>query len=133
MNYKIRAYRSSEYEMIKSWWISHNEPPPAVDMMPLDTSFIMEVDGHPSYCVSIILTNVLGMCYLENFIKDPGFTKKDQDYGKILSVHVDDFIKKMGYKRVVCYSYRPQTAARYNELGYKMTQYAQFNSHVKEL
>ena len=45
------------------------------DFLPVDSTFIMEIDGRPAYCVPIFLTNA-NRVYLDDLISDPDLTKE---------------------------------------------------------
>lgn len=133
MNYTIRNYKDSDYEMIKNWWNSQNEPVPTKDLIPLDSTFILEVDEQPIISISVFLTNTLGICFLENFIADP-LKKGDirKECSSIIVNYALSFAKEMGYKRAVCLSYREKLKQRYEDLGMRRT-VNNLTSFVREL
>lgn len=132
MQYTIRQYKDSDYSMIKEWWTSQNEVAPTEDMIP-KSSFVLEVDSEPVVSLSLFLTNVPGMCFFENFVGNP--LKKGEirkECGKAIMCHVADVAKKMGYKRIVCYSHKEKVKKRYEDMGMIRT-VNNLSSFVKEL
>lgn len=72
MDISIRKYRESDYPVIRAWWEVSGETPPLPSMMPLDSSFIVEIDGTPSLSVCLYLSNQKQACIAENFVGNPG-------------------------------------------------------------
>lgn len=132
MNYNIRPYTKSDISIVRGWWETHGEPPPPDDCIPVETSFIMEIEGVPTYSLCVTLTNTLGFCWISNYVKNPIVTSKTNEYGKIFLAHVDDFIRKLGYKRAIMFSMKDKLTAHYNELGYEQKG-VNIVCHVKEL
>ena len=131
--HSIRKYDKSDYPMLKSWWEAHNEPVPSEDLMSELGTFIFEIRGEPILSISVILTNVPGMCFLENFIANPTMDKNDRkEYSQMLVNYALNFAKALGYKRAVCFSYRDSVKARYENLGMTKT-LDNLSSFVREL
>lgn len=131
-SYKIRPYTKSDYSMIKGWWERHGELVPPEDTMPLNSTFVLEVAGTPAYSICVLFTNSRGVAYIENFVRNPTFRTKNNGYGRILSSYIDDFIKKSGYTRAVCYSLNEKTDYWYNKHGYRSVAKVS-TMHIKEL
>jgi hypothetical protein len=133
MEYVIRNYEDRDYDMLKNWWHSQNEPAPTKDLIPIDSTFILEVDKEPIVSLSVILTNTSGMCILENFIADPlkkGSMRKE--CSSVITNYALTFAMGMGYKRAVCFSYKDKLKQRYKDLGMKPT-INNLTSFVREL
>ena len=133
MNYTIRNYKDSDYEMLKNWWNSQNQREPSKELIPNETTFILEVDNEPVVSISVFLTNVRGMCFLENFIGNP-LKKGDvrKECSSIIVNYALKFAKELGYKRAVCFSYEEALKKRYQDLGMTKT-LDNLSSFVKEL
>lgn len=115
---KIRLYNKNDFNEITSWWNKANEPSPTEDMLPLDTTFVLESDNKLMLCVSLYLTNAKGVCYLENFVGNPEFKgEQRKEAGKLLLDTVIEYAKLLEYKRIFCFSYRDKLKERYKELG----------------
>lgn len=122
MNIEIRNFKRSEFETVVSWWNKANEQPPVIGMMPEDTTFIAEINGRPSLCVTLYLTNSKEICYVENFVGNPDVNKnKRKEAAKILSDYIAVFAGQLGYKRMMCMCYKEPLVKRYQELGYTPT------------
>lgn len=129
--FNIRPYKSSDYEMIKSWWIDHNEPFPPKDCMPEDTTFILEIKDVPSLSICLYLTNCKGVAYLENFISNPNNKSTGISSG-VLVEHAISYAKLLGYKRILCLTDKDSLKNRYQKLGMKHS-LSNLHSLVREL
>ena len=114
----IRNYTPKDFKMLSSWWADHNEPGPIPEMLPEESTFVLEDRGTPVMSVSVYLTNSC-IGYVENFIKCSGYDNKDA--AVILNNHIQDFAKSRGVKIHISLSYREQLSKRYQELGYMNT------------
>jgi hypothetical protein len=115
--HKIRLYKDSDYEKLACWWGIQGEPIPSKDLIPLDSTFILSANGIDLLSISIFLTNVKGMCFLENFVGNPNYKKERKLCSRALVDHAVDFAKNKGYTRVVCFSYKDKVGERYKDLG----------------
>src|SRR3990167_932064 len=75
----FRLAETSDFEIIREWYakrgmVMDDDFNPA-DFLPVDSTFIMEIDGRPAYCVPIFLTNA-NRVYLDDLISDPDLTKE---------------------------------------------------------
>ncbi len=119
---RIRPLGASDLPIIMKWWAAANEPAPPSDTMPLESSFVAEVDGKPVLSVSVLLTNSPSLAYTENFIGAPdskGASRREA--ALMLSDHIAAFAKARGCKYLACIAYRPKLWGRYEELGYVKT------------
>lgn len=118
----VRPYRESEFRMIEAWWHEQNEVAPLPSMMPIDSSFIAEIDGKPALAITIYLTNCKEVAYLENFVGNPAMKGSDRRVAShILLDHVQKFAKARGFRNLLCMAHKPQLERRYVELGYRQT------------
>lgn len=115
----IRSYEHRDYEMVKSWWHSHNLPAPTVDMIPEDTSYIIEYEETPLACISWFGTNA-SFALIDNLVANPDFQ------GALREVMVDELIwyveteaKEEGYNKVFCFTEKEKLADRYRSIGYQ--------------
>lgn len=129
--YTVRQYNDSDFPMIATWWELANEQSPNENMLPKESTFILEISGIPAYCASAYLTNTLEVCYFENFIKSP-FLKPDHDAANHLMDYMFNQVKSLGYKRVVALSHKDKLKKRYQEFGFKET-LDNLTAFVKEL
>lgn len=121
MEYQIRPYTAADYPMISSWWAEQKEPGPTEDMLPLDSTVIVETAGCPILCQSMILTNVKGFCYVENLVGNPEFKGKRREAGHFLASYWNFFAKEKGYDRIVTFSYRPGVCKVLEDYGWIKT------------
>lgn len=118
----IRNYVKKDWPMVFSWWDMQKEFAPLETMMPLDSSFIAELDGNPALAVCLYLTNTPEVCYVENFVGNPefeGFSR--QDATKVLLDHISNFAHGLGYKRLLCMSEKTALKSHYENIGFKRT------------
>jgi len=122
MNYKIRAYTSSDFPVVESWWKDANEIPPSITMLPESSTFILELDNIPTFCLSVYLTNCKEYAYLGNFVSNKKIKNK---FRKQASQKLMDytlcFAGELGYKQVICMSHVDKLKNRYNEMGFHTT------------
>jgi hypothetical protein len=132
MNYVIRNYNKTDYEMICSWWNSADMQAPTPGLIPSESTFLIEVENKPVMSIALFLTNT-EMAYLENFIANPEFKSTMRKHVSQLIVnHAIGFAKNLGYKRVCCLSVHDKTSKRYEELGMRQTT-ENLKSFVKEI
>jgi hypothetical protein len=118
----IRPYRESDWPTIEGWWIASGETPPLPTMMPLESSFVAEIDGKPALAVTVYLTNTPEVAYTENFIGNPKLRGSERTSAAvILSNHIAEFAKAKGFKRLLCMTEKWALRARYQQLGYEPT------------
>lgn len=115
----IRLYKKEDYELVKSWWLAAKEFAPLEEMLPEESTFILEINNEPKICLTTYLTNCKFFAYLENFVKDPNFNNEEA-IQKLVS-HVEKFVKDKGYRVLFCLSYKDKLKERYEELGYTNT------------
>lgn len=120
MEYNIRNYSHKDFPLITSWWKEAEEPyPPTSSMLPEESTFILELDSKPVFCLSVYLTNCKEYAYLGNFISD---TKLKSPYKKLASQKLMDvvlnFAGDLGYKQVICMSAVSKLQKRYQEMGF---------------
>ena len=119
--FNTRPFKLSEYPLIKSWWTLRKMVPPLLDMMPEESTFVLDVEGKPVASLSLILTNT-GTAWLDNFITDP---ESDADIRKIgmdlAWQEILTFLKRENYSRLFAMSVNVNTKKRYEEFGFKQT------------
>lgn len=109
----IRPYTPQDFEMIKSW---HKEAPEQ-GQLPLDSSFILENNGIPTVCVSVILTNA-SICYMDNMVGNPE-VKDRKDATKAIIEYAWQFAKNKGYKYSVAFTKHNKLAERHIQMGWQ--------------
>lgn len=121
-NIQIRAYTEADWPVIWDWWIQSGEVAPLPTMMPLESSFVAEIEGEPALAVALYLTNTPEVAYVENFIGNPkvkGIQRKRA--AKLLSDHIATFARSRGFQRLLCMTEKPVLKERYIELGFYPT------------
>lgn len=114
----IRNYEHRDYDMIKAWWYSYNLPCPTADMLPEDTTFIIEYEETPIACATWFATNA-SFALIDNLIGNP------KCKGNLRQIMVDELLwyveneaKEEGYRNVFCFTEHEALAKRYNDIGY---------------
>jgi hypothetical protein len=119
---KIRPFTANDWPMVESWWKRSGEVAPLPSMMPLESSFIAEVDYKPALAVAVYLTNTPELAYVENFIGNPEMKTQERKVAAfLLAKHISDFAKSRGFKRLLCMTEKPALVSRYLELGFMPT------------
>jgi hypothetical protein len=118
----IRPYLPTEFEMVRRWWLAHGEVPPLPDMLPPDSTFILELHRQPALCVSLYLTNSPEICYVENFVGNPELKGEARREGtEKLLAHLEMVARGRGYRRLICLGHKPELKKRYQEIGFTPT------------
>jgi hypothetical protein len=118
---QIRAYKEADYPMIRQWWESQGELAPTPSMLPLDSTWIVELYGIPALCVSLILTNT-SFCYVENFVGNPEVKGKMRfEASHWLNQYIAKVARARGYSSMLCMAHKDPLRKRYRELGYRET------------
>lgn len=118
----IRPYRKDDWAQVDSWWKESGEIGPLETMMPLESSFIAEIDGTPALAVTLYLTNTPELCYVENFIGNPALKGGERRLATyMLLEHITKFANLLGYKRLICMTEKPILVERYKEIGFTPT------------
>ena len=108
--------------MIREWWIAAGSPAPTMDMMPENSSFVLEVDGKPLLAVTVYMTNSKQIAWVDNLISSPlPFKGNRRDYVEEMQKFLEIWAKTEGYKSLFCFSEKEVLVKRYMELGYMPT------------
>ena len=119
--YSIRKYNeSSDFVMLHRWNAVYGALGPSKPMIPIESSFVLEMDNEPAAFLSVILTNV-NFCYMENFVGNPKFKYKRLEELKALINHAAQFAKERGHDRCIAMTSHPKLAARYQLYGFEPT------------
>lgn len=120
--FNIRPYKASDYGIIKEWWQESNEVPPLPDMMPEDSSFVLEYENEPLVAITLYLTNSSRVAWIDNLIGKPGIDRVIRKAGVQRIVrHTEEFAKEKGYKSTFCFSEKGKLISYYQSLGYMPT------------
>lgn len=113
----IRNLKSSDYELISSWWKDIGQHGPTQGQLPEDSSFILELDNKPILTMSVFLTNT-DIAYFENLISDPNFKHNRKFYTQALMDHSFSFAKSKGYKYAVAFTTNEKLVNRNLKIGF---------------
>jgi hypothetical protein len=119
--YTIRNYKDSDYDMLSGWWHDSNERAPSRSLTPIDTTYILEVDGTPLLSICLMTTNMKGACFIENFVGNPNMKKERKQYAQTMWDYASDKAKELGYERVIAIPYKAALAEYYKTLGMTQT------------
>ena len=133
--FTIRNYCAQEYEEIFSWWFRRNEPGPEPDMLPEESTFIIEIDGRAAYCVTVYVLNTKAVAWVDNFVRNPAIVGPKallREAVAALQSHLEHFARERGIRRLFCFSYQDALKKRYAEIGYRET-LGQVSTFIKEV
>jgi hypothetical protein len=131
--YTIRLYTIHDYPMLQGWWKAAEEPEPSKEMLPEDTTYIMEYNDVPILSVCLYLTNCNEFCDADCFIGNPEFAGEVRQIGAIKIVEfLEHSAKRLGYKKIRAFAYKDKLKEYYPNLGFKKT-VDNVASFVKEL
>lgn len=130
----IRKYKPADLEIILSWYTREQVQQEILsDALCEDGTFILEFDGMPIMCLTVLLTQSKQVAYLFNFIKNSKFEDINlEQYGKVLWDHCFHYAKELGYKRVLCFASIPQLKEKYLRFGMQISS-PNLTGFVKEL
>lgn len=115
---EIRHYKDSDFDEICSWWKEHNEFAPLPGMMTVDGTFVVEHYGLPVMTLSVLMTQSKEISYLEGYCARPGLPKDvSHELGEMLWEHAYNYLKSVGYKRVIAFTDKEALLNRYEDLG----------------
>lgn len=118
----IRHYTEKDFPMIENWWKANNEVAPSISMLPMDTTFIMEMNGQPASCLCIFLTNCKEYSYLGNFISNPELKGPERhEANKEFLKFIKTFAGAAGYKRVLAFAKEEKLKTHYQNIGMRNT------------
>lgn len=108
--------------MIQEWWKAHGEVPPIAEMLPCESTFIVEDAGIPALCVTVIMTNTT-VAWVDNLVASPAFNPSAERKLAVafLNESIEGFCRVRGYTKLFCMAHKEGLVLRYNELGYKKT------------
>lgn len=122
MTTNIRHYIPQDYPMLKEWWVAHKEMPSPISYLPPESTFILEINGVPTSCITLFFTNCTEISYLGNFISNPNTKGPDRHEGnKQLLKGVTEFAKACGFKRVLAFAKEDKLKEHYPTLGMRKT------------
>lgn len=122
MKSTIRPYSNKDFSVIKDWWLDATKVGPTEDMLAEDGTFILELNGFPALCLTVLTTQVKGMAYIFSFIKNPLFKKVQlENYGQMLWDHCFEYAKNKGYTKVICFSDNEKLQKKYERFGMSVT------------
>lgn len=121
---KIINYKEKDhYGVIASWWEAAEEQPPTREMMPEESTFILEAKGKPWIAVTVYLTNSTEVAWVDNLIANPKMPGEGARKAAIawLQKFLEEWALEKGYRKLFCMAAKPALAERYRELGYTST------------
>jgi hypothetical protein len=131
----FRNIKPSEVKMIQEWWVLVPPGiPPTDDMLPLESTFMMDVANVPAVCITIYTTNSKEFAMLDNLIANPKLVKKSSRSWVVERTvrAAEKHARSLGFKKLICFASEPKLAKRYSQLGYNVTA-QKVTSLVKEL
>lgn len=131
----IRNYKEqADFEMLKSWWIKQDEFPPTKEMLPEESTYILEIEGlGPIVSITLYLTNTREFCILDNFIGNPDFSgPARKEVSEIIISHAEKQAKELGYKSIMCMALKDKLKDYYQTFGYvkRFDNLATFNKEL---
>jgi N-acetylglutamate synthase-like GNAT family acetyltransferase len=120
--YSIRPYQDSDLQTVQKWWIEQGLAPVWRALLPLESTYILEIDGEPALCACLYLMNSEDACMVENLVGNPKF-KGTQRYEAVpvLFKHLENEAKRFGYRTLVLFTYEDKLKERYQDLGFIKT------------
>jgi hypothetical protein len=129
---KIRNYKQEDFEMLQSWWKMQDEFPPTRDMLPEESTYIVEYAGNAVSAITLYLTNTKEFCILDNFIANPLFSGDRRGASKMIIEYAEQQAKILGYKSIMCMALKDKLKDYYQTFGYvkRFDNLATFNKEL---
>lgn len=113
MSTSIRQYNSTDYKEIASWLDF-----PINEQTLNNSTFILEIDNVPAYCLTVYFTNSKELALIENFAGNPKLKEERKPYSQVLWVYLEDLAKELGYKQIICLAKEKKLSEKYESFGY---------------
>ena len=114
----IRAYKSTDYALIKGWCETKGISTLTPYTLP-PTTYLFEHEGEPVVSVSLIAPNSKEIAYLEYFIASPAFkSNKRREMSQSLIKYVEGVARDMGYNKLTCLAPNVALSEYYESFGY---------------
>ena len=130
---KIRNYSLKDYFILFLWWQKTSEPVPTNEMLPEESTFVVELNEEPIMAVTLYLTNSKEFCMVDNFIADPAANPDiRKEATRQLLKYIAEFAEKRGFKKLFCLSRTPGLSKYYKKIGFFQTG-KNLDTFIKEL
>lgn len=119
---KIRNYSTvKDYDLIQSWWQSIGDRVPTPEMLPEESSFILEYMEEPYLFVTVyLMKDVKCFALVEHLIKDPKKNLKNgHDLVMFMQEHLLTFGRENGVKELHCAMDSIKLIQRYEQMGWR--------------
>lgn len=104
------------------WWEAAGEPEPIADMLPEESTYIVEQQGNPVLCATLYLLNTKAFAWVDNLIARPGIHfERRKEAVNALCGFLEEKAKEKGIQRLFCFSEKEPLKRRYEELGFRPT------------
>lgn len=122
MAFIIRNFSTADYSTLLQWWECAGSPPAALEMLPEQSTFIIEQNEIPLVSVTLYLNNSRMFSQVDNLIANPSISPElRREAVNELNEYIGLFAQSLGYKRLFCMSEKPALVERYRTLGYTPT------------
>lgn len=118
----IRPYQPSDLPVISAWWRAQEIGELTSDMVPPETTWILELGAQPALVVSLLVMNIPAMAMVENFIGNPELKGPTRALAtKYLLQYIESHARSLGIKHLFCLSNHSKLKQKYMELGFSPT------------
>lgn len=119
----IRPYTQSDFPVISGWWRAQETGELTPDMVPLETTWVLEMSAHiPALVVSLLVMNIRSIAMVENFIGNPELKGPERAQAtKYLLQYIESHARSLGIKHLFCLSNHSKLKTKYTELGFRPT------------
>lgn len=118
MDFAIRNYKSSDFELVNSWWKKIGKTS-SFNVYPEESSYILEYKDKPLLCASLYLLNSPIAAMLENVICDFEYEVPNRkELVKEFVNHLEVLTKSKGYQNLILLVYEDKLKDRWEDLGF---------------
>jgi len=117
----VRTISPFEIPTIISWWKEYGEVAPEEGMMPIDSTFVLDLGGLPIVSLTVFHTNSM-VAWVDNFIAHPKLNFRERE--RVMNEAwewVQQYVKDKGYKRMLCFSDKQSKVRLYERYGFITT------------
>lgn len=118
----IRHYTNEDFNMLTNWWLASGETPPPMDLLPVGSVYILELDNKPLLSGTIYFTNCEALCHIANLISNPEYKVENRkEYTEVLMKYLQKVAKNAGAKWALALPYKEGIKRIHLENGFRKT------------
>ena len=120
--FNIRKFNKNDILEISKWCNFYSLPQNTLDIMPENTSYILEINNNPAIIACLYLTECKKLAFIENVIGNPKFKGPLRSEGlTILCKYLENLSKELNYEVLIILAEKEKLKDKYENMGYIKT------------